>query len=166
MSRASSRRGSSLTLGIYSISCLTTRQMKHLEEHDDTPGVNALLAALTHPLKPTIESVRRAVLEADSAITEGTKWKSPSFYCCGWFLTIGCRKPTQLDVVLHCGAKVQADCTVGDSVEDPEKLLSWPSKDRALLAFKSEADFQAKKSAFQRIVRQWAAHQRRNAAKA
>lgn len=140
--------------------------MKQIEEHDDTPGVTALLAGLTHPHKRTIEAVRQTILSADAAISEGVKWKSPSFYCHGWFATISCRKPAQLDIVLHCGAKVQADCTVGDSVDDPEGLLTWPSKDRALVTFKSEADFQAKKAPFQRIVRQWAAYQKRYAEKA
>jgi hypothetical protein len=140
--------------------------MKPIQEHDDTPGVTALMAALTHPLKPTIEAVRRTILAADAAITEGIKWKSPSFYRYGWFVTISCRKPTQLDVVLHCGAKVQANCTVRESVDDSEKLLNWPSKDRALLTFKSEADFRTKKESFQRIVRQWAEYQKRYAEKA
>lgn len=139
--------------------------MKRTQEHDNTPGVTALVATLTHPLKPMLEAVRRTILAADPAITEGIKWKSPSFYCHGWFITIGSRKPTQLDIVLHCGAKIQSDCTVGDSVDDPEKLLNWPSKDRAVLAFKGEADFQTKKEAFQRIVRQWVAYQKRYAEK-
>lgn len=132
--------------------------MKDFQEHDDTAGVTALVAELKHPLTATLEAVRRTVLSADAAITEGVKWKSPSFHCGGWFLTIGCRKPTQLDLVLHCGAKVQANCTVADAVDDPEKLLSWPSKDRALATIKGEADFQAKKASLQRIVRQWAAY--------
>lgn len=135
--------------------------MKPNQEHDDTPGVTALVATLRHPLKPTLEALRRTILAADPAITEGIKWKSPSFYCDGWFLTIGSRKPTQLDVVFHCGAKVQSACTVAESVEDPERLLSWPSKDRALLSFQSDADFRKKKQLFRRIVAQWAAYQKR-----
>lgn len=129
-------------------------------EHDDTPGVSALVASITHPLKPTLEAVRQAILSADADITEGVKWNSPSFYCHGWFATIGSRKPTQLDVVLHCGAKVRADCNVSKAVDDADGLLTWPSKDRALLSFKSAADFQASRQAFQRIIQQWAAYQK------
>jgi hypothetical protein len=130
-------------------------------EHDDSSGVTALVAAMTHPLKPTLEGVRRTILAADPAITEGIKWKSPSFYCHGWFATIGSRKPTQVDVVLHCGAKVRADCDVSEAIDDSDRLLTWPSKDRALLSFKGEADFQASRQAFQRIIQQWAAYQKR-----
>jgi hypothetical protein len=129
-------------------------------EHDDSPGVTAFVAGMTHPMKLTLEAVRRAILAADPAITEGVKWNSPSFYCHGWFATINSRKPTQLDVVFYCGAKVRADSTVREVIDDPGCLLSWPSKDRALLSFKSDADFHTRLKAFQRITRKWAAYQK------
>ena len=78
-------------------------------EHDDSSGVTALIADMAHPLKPTLEEVRRTILAAHPEITEGVKWNSPSFYCHGWFATINSRKPTQVDVVFYCGAKVRAD---------------------------------------------------------
>jgi hypothetical protein len=129
-------------------------------EHDDSPGVTALVASMTHPLKLALEAVRRTVLAADPAITEGIKWNSPSFYCHGWFATISSRKPTQLDIVLHCGAKVRGDCGVRDAINDTDHLLTWPSKDRALLSIKSDADFRTKRQPFQRIVQQWADYQK------
>ena len=129
-------------------------------EHDDSSGVTVLVAALAHPLKRTLEAARRAILTADPAITEGVKWNSPSFYCHGWFATINSRKPTQIDVVFYCGAKVRADSTVKELIDDPERLLTWPSRDRALLSFKSDADFQARLKSFRRITKQWAAYQK------
>src|SRR5436189_4751495 len=130
------------------------------QEHDDSPGVIALMTEMTHPLKSTIEAVRRTILAADPGITEGVKWNSPSFYCHGWFATISSRKPTQLDVVLYCGAKVRADSTVRELIDDPDGLLTWPSKDRALLSFKSEAEFQARRKPFRAIVKKWAGYQK------
>jgi Domain of unknown function (DU1801). len=121
---------------------------------------------MTHPLKPTIEAVRRAILAADPAITEGIKWNCPSFYCHGWFATISSHKPTQLDVVFFCGAKVRSDCTVREAINDPHGLLTWPSKDRALLSFKADVDFHARLKSFQRIAKQWTGYQKRNAVKA
>jgi len=118
---------------------------------------------MTHPLKPTLEKVRRTILAADPAITEGIKWNSPSFYCHGWFAAISSRKPTQVDVVLHCGAKVRADSNVKEMIDDSDHLLTWPSKDRALLSFTSAVDFQAKRQPFQRIIRQWAGYQKSHA---
>jgi hypothetical protein len=132
-------------------------------EHDDTCGVTALVATITHPMKPTLEAMRRTVLAADSAITEGVKWNSPSFYCHGWFATIVTRKPTQLDVVLHCGAKVRAGSEVSQTIDDPEGLLTWPSRDRAIASFGSDSEFQTSKQPFGRIIRQWAAYQKQSA---
>jgi len=129
-------------------------------EHDDSPGVTEFVASMTHPLKPTVESIRRTILAADSAITEGIKWNSPSFYCNGWFATIGSHKPAKLDLVLHCGAKIRAACDIKESVDDPNRLLTWPSKDRALLSFSSDAEFQTNRVALQRIIQQWAAYQK------
>src|SRR4051812_9428436 len=74
-------------------------------EPDDSVGVSAHVIKMTHPLKPTLEAVRRTILAADPVITEGIKWNSPSFYCHGWFATISSHKPTQLDVVFFCGAR-------------------------------------------------------------
>lgn len=91
-------------------------------EHDDSVGVDALVAQVAHPLKPTLEAVRRTILSADPAITEGVKWNSSNFYCHGWFATINSHKPTQIDVVFFCGAKVRADSTVRQVIDDPEHL--------------------------------------------
>ena len=129
-------------------------------EHDDSSGVAALIADMAHPLKRTLEEVRRTILAAHPEITEGVKWNSPSFYCHGWFATINNRKPTQVDVVFYCGAKVRAHSTVREVIDDPESLLTWPSNDRALLSFKSGADFQARLKSFRRITKQWAAYQK------
>jgi hypothetical protein len=121
---------------------------------------------MTHPLKPTLEALRRAILAADPATTEGIKWNSPSFYCHGWFATISSHRPAQLDVVFFCGAKVRSDCTVREAINDPDGLLTWPSHDRALLSFKADDDFHARLKSFQRIARQWTGYQKRNAVKA
>jgi len=144
---------------------MTTRKTasSSRSEHDDSPGVTALVSGLTHPMKTTLEAVRSAILTADKAITEGVKWNSPSFYCHGWFATIVTRKPTQLDIVLHCGAKVRADCAIKATIDDTDRLLSWPSDDRAMLSFKSDTDFKTKSQAFQRIIKQWAEYQQRQA---
>src|SRR6185295_9092173 len=115
---------------------------------------------MTHPLKPTIEKLRRTILAADPAITEGIKWNSPSFYCHGWFATISSRKPTQLYIVLQWGSQTRGNSCVSDMIDNTDRLLTWPSKDRALLSFQSDADFQAKREPFQRIMQQWAAYQK------
>jgi len=74
-------------------------------EHDNSAAVDARLADSSHPLKAAVAALRACILESDTAITEGVKWNSVSFYCCGWFATIGCRKPGRLDLVWHNGAE-------------------------------------------------------------
>ena len=130
-------------------------------EHDDSAGVSALIEKMAHPLRATLEAVRQAILKAAPGITEGIKWNSPSFYCCGWFATVNVRKDT-LMVVLHHGAKSRAESTLSETLEDKTRLLTWPGKDRALVTFVSDGDFQKKRKAFQSIVKQWAAWQQAN----
>ena len=50
---------------------------------------------MSDPLKPLVEAIRATILGADSQITEGVKWNSPSFYRHGWFATVNVR-PTAL----------------------------------------------------------------------
>jgi hypothetical protein len=68
--------------------------------------------------------------------------------------------------VFFCGAKVRSDCTVREAINDPDGLLAWPSKDRALLSFKADVDFHARLKSFQHIAKQWTGYQKRNAVKA
>jgi hypothetical protein len=44
------------------------------------------------------------------------------------------------------------------SIEDPEGLLEWLAKDRAMLTFTGVDDVRARQSALQRVVRQWITH--------
>ena len=130
--QASSKRGAASAL-----SC---------REHDDSPAVTAHVARMTHPLKPTLEALRRAILAADPAISS--------------------HRPAQLDVVFFCSAKVLSDCTVREAINDPDGLLTWPSNDRALLSFKADGNFHARLKSLQRIAKQWTGYQKRNAVKA
>ncbi|MFN8638166.1 MAG: hypothetical protein U0360_01625 [Dehalococcoidia bacterium] len=41
--------------------------------------VDAYFDGLAHPLKSTMEAVRREILAADGRMTESIKWKSPTF---------------------------------------------------------------------------------------
>jgi hypothetical protein len=128
-------------------------------EYDDSDSVTAYMKLLEHPLKPVVEAIRRTTLEADQRITEGIKWNSPSFYCYGWFAAINIRAKKGVQVVLHHGAKVRSDSTLNSTIDDTSHLLTWPSKDRAIVSFVSAEDFQSKHGAFEKIIRQWADYQ-------
>ena len=106
-----------------------------------------------------MELVRAAILSADPGITEGIKWNTASFYFLGWFVTIGVRSQTGVQVIMHHGTKVQKDSTLSQTIEDSAGLLTWQAKDRALITFLSAEDFGQKRAAFVRIIRQWVEHQ-------
>jgi hypothetical protein len=131
----------------------------HRNEYDDTDSVNAYMELLGHPLKPVVEVIRHTILEVDQRITEGIKWNSPSFYCYGWFAAVNIRAKKGVQVVLHHGAKVRNDSTLSSTIDDASHLLTWPSKDRAVLSFISTEDFQNKRGAFEKIIKQWANYQ-------
>ena len=131
------------------------------EDWNDVSAVDEFMSRLVHPLKRTVEAIRSTILGADSHITEGIKWNSPSFYCNGWFATANVRAKDSIIVVLHMGAKVKDNSTTGLSIEDSTGLLEWAASDRALARFCSVEDFNAKKAAFKAVVGQWAKQMRR-----
>lgn len=130
-------------------------------EHDDSPSVAAFLSTLEHPMKSVIEAIRASILEADRTITEGIKWNTASFYCHGWFATVGVRAKTGVQLVLHHGVKARADSTLSQTIDDSSHLLTWLAKDRATITFSSAEDFKNRQAAFKGIVKQWVKHQAR-----
>lgn len=125
----------------------------------DSDAVDSLLLDLEHPLKSVIEKVRSTILSADSGITEGIKWNSPSFYFEGWFATFHLRTKDRVLVVLHHGAKVRNQAGLSDTIDDPAELLTWLAADRATISFASESDFKLKRAALKGIIKQWIALQ-------
>ena len=130
------------------------------QDWNDPGAVDEFMSALVHPLKPTVEAIRRTILSADPHITEGIKWNSPSFYRNGWFATVNARGHDAVIVVFHMGAKVKDNSTAGMSIEDGTGLLEWAAKERALARFRSLEDFKAKQAAFKAVVNQWAKQMR------
>jgi hypothetical protein len=105
------------------------------------------------------EAVNIYMLEVDKRITEGIKWNSPSFYCNGWFATVNLHGKNGVQVVLHHGAKIRADSTLSFTIDDPSHLLTWPSKDRAIVTFDDAENFQKNRAAFKTIIKQWSTYQ-------
>ena len=82
------------------------------------PVVDSFLESLDHPLKPVIESLRVAILDADDAITERIKWRAPSF-CFNSVdrVTFNLRPLHHVQLILYRGAK-----TIEDDFDfDPSK---------------------------------------------
>jgi len=119
------------------------------------PAVVAFLEELDHPLQKEIEAVRQIILGVDPAICEAVKWNAPSFRTTDFFATFNLRSKDHVQLVFHTGAKVKATATTGIDIADPDGLLKWLAKDRCLVTLGVGKEIQAKREAFEAIVRAW-----------
>ena len=101
-------------------------------------------------------SIRSSILGADPSITEGIKWNAPSFRTADYFATTNLREKAGFGIILHLGAKIRDLGPEGVLIRDPEGLLKWLARDRAMIVFADMKDFVAKKPAFENLVRHWA----------
>lgn len=122
--------------------------------------VDAFFALLKHPQRETFLAIRDAILEADASIVEHIKWNVPSFRTSEYFATLHMRTKQGAGVVMHFGAKKRTDLPARTDIADPAMLLTWLADDRAVVLFKDEADFTARRSAFIALIQQWIAHVR------
>lgn len=120
---------------------------------EDSAAVEAFLAGLAPTCRSEVEALRRIILGADPAIGEGIKWKVPSFRTTDYFATLHLRMKVGLGLILHLGAKVRDTPAV--PVEDPEGLLTWLARDRALITFADLEEIQARQVALVALIRQW-----------
>ena len=125
---------------------------------DGDEDVTAYMATLQHPLKAEITSVLALIRNADPAIAAGIKWNAPSFRLTEWFATLNVRSQDAVQIILHLGAKSRDDVTVSEAIADPQNLLRWLGKDRALVSFRDAAAIKAGGAAFQTLLRQWITH--------
>jgi len=120
-------------------------------------AVDALIAALDHPLKKEIAATRLALLGAADGVSEGVKWNAPSFAARGdYFATIHLRPRDSVAVIFHAGAKAKGKQLKG-KVADPDGLLSWLADDRAMASLGAGAEFRAKRPALAALARAWIA---------
>lgn len=128
---------------------------RHRSLADTTEAVEHFMQKLEHPLKTEIQAVRDVVLGADSAIAEGIKWNAPSFRTTEYFATVNLREKAGVGLILHLGAKVRDMAPGSLQLEDPQGLLRWLAKDRAMIVFENMPSIVGSKPAFEHIIRQW-----------
>jgi hypothetical protein len=110
-----------------------------------TADVDAYMARLAHPFKAEVQALREIIKGVDPGITEQVKWNAPSFSYKGYMATFNLRATDHLHLVWHNGVVL----------DDPAGLLEGGYPDRRMTYFTSMADVQAKRPAFQGLVRQW-----------
>lgn len=115
------------------------------------------LRALKHPLKKEIEAVRLIILGVSPAIGEGIKWNAPSFRTKEWFATFNVRSQDSVQLIFHLGAKTRPDLKAF-KLADPNGLIKWLGKDRAMVTLGAGRDIPANRKALEAIVRAWIKH--------
>ena len=121
-------------------------------------SVESFLASLDHPSKPEILALRHIILAADPIIGESIKWRAPSFHTSEHFATMNLRVKIGIGVIMHFGAKKSDISATGVTIPDPDSLLEWLAKDRAMLTFRDLNDIAARRSAFTNLIREWIKH--------
>lgn len=130
----------------------------HTSAADSTRAVDAFMSTLAHPFKAEIQLLRDAVLDADPSIAEGVKWNAPSYRTGEYFATTHLRAKQGIGLILHLGAKVRALAPEAVRIEDPQRLLQWLAKDRAMIIFNDRRQLLAQRMALADIVRHWIGH--------
>ena len=125
---------------------------------DSSAAVDAFMAALDHPFQAEIGLLREILLGADPAIAEGIKWNAPSFRTTEYFATTHLRGKGTVGLILHLGAKSRELPRGGLAIPDPDGLLKWLGKDRAMLEFHSRAEIEAARTALTTLVQAWIRH--------
>ncbi|MCS5720365.1 DUF1801 domain-containing protein [Herbiconiux sp. CPCC 205763] len=136
-----------------------------MTEQSDTsapadPGVDALVAGLVSPREADIQRLRSIIRATDARITESVKWNSPSYALARTdgtaidFATLNLRPGNTVRVVLHTGAK--PDPAHPELViDDPDGLLKWLGRNRAIVAFADTGALDARAEGFGAALRQW-----------
>ena len=117
--------------------------------------VGEFMRELDHPLKRDIETVRQIILNVDPGISEAVKWNAPSFRTTDFFATVNLRSRERVQLIFHTGAKLKATAATGIIIADPAGLLEWLAKDRCVVTLGAGKDIQARRAAFEAIVREW-----------
>lgn len=124
---------------------------------NQNPAVTNFLDELSHPLRNEIELLRNCILSAHLDLTENIKWNGPN-YCFDNEdrITMRIQPPTtkQIQIILHCGAKVQEQPKARILKENFD-LLTWKTNDRAVITFKNIQDIEKGKAELTEIVSQW-----------
>ncbi|MFT2691797.1 DUF1801 domain-containing protein [Clavibacter zhangzhiyongii] len=118
--------------------------------------VDSRLAALAHPLAPAVDVIRDAVRSACPAAVESWKWNAPSWSLGDHFATLALRKPDEVLLVLHAGARTAPDRPAIE-VADPAGLLRAAGPHRAIATFRSAAEVRDARPGLEAVVRAWVA---------
>lgn len=103
------------------------------------------MAALDHPFKAEVQTVREIILAVNANITEQVKWKAPSFSYKGYMATFNLWATQHVHLIFHNGA----------ILNNESGLLEGDYPDRRMLYFSSMEDVKLKKAALEGMIKDW-----------
>lgn len=109
--------------------------------------VERFIADLAHPLERVMLEVRRAILEADTRVTESIKWKSPTFEYRGNLASINPRAKQFVSLMFHTGRQIPGD----------HPALEGSGETAGYMRFATDADIERQRGDLERLVRSWCA---------
>ena len=119
--------------------------------------VTKFLDELNHPFRNEIEQLRSCILTANNKLTETIKWNGPNYgYGNEDRITMRIQPITtkQIQVIFHCGAKVQEQ-PKEKLIQQHFDILTWKTNDRAVATFKSMQDIENGKTDLTIIIKEW-----------
>jgi len=70
------------------------------------PEVDQWMAAYDNPMKPVVEAMRHAILDADPRVTETIKWQAPTFVYKGNIASFFPKSKKHASLMFHKGAEI------------------------------------------------------------
>ncbi|RIJ44967.1 DUF1801 domain-containing protein, partial [Clavibacter lycopersici] len=122
--------------------------MPHGDPATSGHDVDARLAALVHPMGDAIAELRATVHAARPDAVESWKWNAPSWALADHFATLALRRPDEVLLILHAGARPRPGLPPL-LVVDPTGLLRVAGPDRAIAAFRGADEVRAARPALE-----------------
>lgn len=107
--------------------------------------VDRYLEEKNHPLTEEIKKVRAIILATDPKITEGIKWKSPTFMYKGNIASFFMNAKKFVSLMFHKGALIN----------DEHGLLEGGGKEARVARFMDLEDIEQKKEALMSVISEW-----------
>lgn len=127
----------------------------NINGNNKNKSVSDFLDELNHPYRNEIEKLRNCILTANSDLTENIKWNGPNYCVDGKDrITMRINPPKPVQIIFHCGAKVQKQPKEKLIIENFD-ILTWRGNDRAIATFKNMQDIENSKVDLTKIINEW-----------
>lgn len=108
-----------------------------------------------HPFRKEIEHLRQFILTSNNELTENIKWNGPNYSIDNKDrITMKIQPPKKVQLVFHCGAKVQEQ-PKERLIKEDFKMLDWKGNDRAVATFNNIQDIHNGEAGLKKIITEW-----------